>query len=75
MKTLFKMIRSAEAAGDGPTSADVHPAEVENYRVAGFRFARESDEAKFAAQQSAADPEPTSSSADTGADENQQNKE
>jgi hypothetical protein len=31
-----RMYRSADAAQGGPTEADVHPDEVENYRAAGF---------------------------------------
>lgn len=35
VKTVH-MTRSSAQAGDGPTEADVHPNEVENYRAAGF---------------------------------------
>ncbi len=34
-KTI-RMYRSKDAANGGPTEADVHPDEVNNYRAAGF---------------------------------------
>jgi hypothetical protein len=33
---LVRMIRSKELAGNGPTTADVHPDEVDNYKQAGW---------------------------------------
>lgn len=35
---LIRMVRSVDAANGGPTQADVHPDEVEQYRAAGFSF-------------------------------------
>lgn len=36
---LVKMARPAEASGDGPLTADVHPDEVENFQVGGWQIA------------------------------------
>lgn len=38
---LIRMVRSAEQAQGGPIQADVHPAEVEHYKAAGFAAAEE----------------------------------
>lgn len=35
VKTV-RMVRSEEDAKGGPTTADVHPAEVDNYRAGGW---------------------------------------
>lgn len=37
-KTI-RMVRSKDAANGGPTEADVHPSEVNNYRAVGFKEA------------------------------------
>ncbi len=34
---LVKMVRDAEEGYEGPTEADVHPDEVENYKAGGWQ--------------------------------------
>ena len=52
---LIRMVRSAEQAQGGPTQADVHPAEVEQYKAAGFTVAEEA-QPKPARQKTAPKP-------------------
>lgn len=45
---LVRMVRSADRAEGGPTEADVHPDEVQNYQAGGFEVADEAPKARKA---------------------------
>lgn len=53
---LIKMKRELLPGATGPTTADVHPAEVENFKAEGWAIVEESEKAEPIAAEPEAEP-------------------